>query len=528
MLRCMYFSGQSVGTGRLRLAGAAVVTVLLSLFAQTDEAMAGAYKMYSCNVPGRSGVVLSASPWRALLDGSNTHAFDLCSTGGGFGLELNQQQPFMARGVTAGFELRRPEGGPKEAIGIVGYRTWINADFTGASAFVEVGGAVSPPGGSNADNAPWVSTPFPATNPAVYVLLYCATGQEACRFSNARPMTIRGIASDLYEAALPAGSLAGGTLLTGQAQRGSRTVSFNATDDESGVAKVEFLLGSAVVAVENLDADPTECPHVDWAACPSRHSGEFSVDTSSLAEGDYVGTLRVTDAAGNRRVIKHPDVITVSRSAAATSIPTVSADGSSRLTAQFATNSRSTYTTSYGRAARIRGRLTAANGQPIANASLVVTEKYDSGTGSQTRNATTGNDGKYSYRLSGRKPSRRIEIRYPGPASRTVATKLRLLVKASATLSVSLRGVMVSYKGRIITRPMPRGGKKIYIQGRAKGGAWQRFAARKTGASGRFRGQYRLRVRRPGIELQFRVEIPRQKGYAYAAQVGAPISKTVR
>jgi len=28
-----------------------------------------------------------------------------------------------------------------------------------------------------------------------------------------------------------------------------------------------------------------------------------------------------------------------------------------------------------------------------------------------------------------------------------------------------------------------------------------------------------------GIKLQFRVEIPRQKGYAYAAQVGSPVTK---
>jgi hypothetical protein len=94
--------------------------------------------------------------------------------------------------------------------GIVGYRTWINADFTGAIAFIEVGGAFSPPGGSNPDTAPWVSPPFAITNPAVYVSLYCATGQEVCRFSNNRPMTIRGIESDLYEASLPAGALDGG------------------------------------------------------------------------------------------------------------------------------------------------------------------------------------------------------------------------------------------------------------------------------------------------------------------------------
>jgi hypothetical protein len=162
-------------------------------------------------------------------------------------------------------------------------------------------------------------------------------------------------------------------------------VSYTATDEESGVAKIEFLLGSTVVGTENLDADPVECPHISWAACPSRYSGQFSIDTSTLSEGDHVGTLRVTDAAGNRKLIRHPDVINVSRTATvAPAAASVSADGSSKLTAQFAANSGSRHTTSFGRVARVRGRLVDADGRPIANARLAVTEKYDSGTGSRT------------------------------------------------------------------------------------------------------------------------------------------------
>lgn len=200
------------------------------------------------------------------------------------------------------------------------------------------------------------------------------------------------------------------------------------------MAKIEFLLGSTVVGTENLDADPVECPHISWAACPSRYSGQFSIDTSTLSEGDRVGTLRVTDAAGNRKLIRHPDVINVSRTATvAPAAASVSADGSSKLTAQFAANSGSRHTTSFGRVARVRGRLVDADGRPIANARLAVTEKYDSGTGSRTAEVMTGADGKYSYRPSGRKPSRRIEVRYPGSVARSVATKLRLVVKASST-----------------------------------------------------------------------------------------------
>ena len=515
---------------------AALVVVALLLCVRATPAAAGVYKIHSCNVPGKNSPVLSAAPWRGLLDGGNTRLFDDCLAGGGFGLALNPQQPVMARGGSAGVELRRPEAGPKSAIGIVGYRTWITADFTGAIAFIEVGGAFSPPGGTNPDNAPWVSAPFSPTNPVVYVLLYCATGQESCHFANTTPMIVRGIETDLYESVLPAGSLVGGTLLTGQPQRGSRTVSFTATDEESGVAKIEFLLGNAVVGSENLDTDPAECPHVDWAACPPRYTGQLSVDTSSLADGEYVATLRVTDAAGNRRVVKHSELVTLSNpvgSTASGASPAGSSGGSgggsSNLTARFASTAHSSYTTPFGRVTRIRGRLTDANGQPIPNAELQVTEKLDLGGPARRKSAKTGGDGTYSYLASGRLPSRRIELRYMGPAASPGASrKLRLVVKAASTLRITLRGTRVGYSGRVLAQPLPRGGTKVYVQGRAKGGVWQRFATRRANASGRFAGRYRLRVRRPGIRLQFRIEIPRQRGYPYAAHTGSPVTRTVR
>ncbi|MDQ3690910.1 MAG: hypothetical protein M3406_12940, partial [Chloroflexota bacterium] len=66
------------------------------------------------------------------------------------------------------------------------------------------------------------------------------------------PLSARGIEVDLYEDVLPFGALDGGTLFTGGVQRGRRTVSFSATDAESGVARVDFLLGDLVAASEDL------------------------------------------------------------------------------------------------------------------------------------------------------------------------------------------------------------------------------------------------------------------------------------
>jgi hypothetical protein len=76
-------SARTAAPCRLRLATASLLTIALLLGLGADSAKAGAYKMYSCNVPGRSGPVLSAAPWRALLTGPQLRVFDRCSTGGG-------------------------------------------------------------------------------------------------------------------------------------------------------------------------------------------------------------------------------------------------------------------------------------------------------------------------------------------------------------------------------------------------------------------------------------------------------------
>ncbi len=505
------------------------VVLLIGLAGAAGEARAGTYKLYSCNVPGRALPPMSELLWHPMLAGPDAQFFDNCALGGGFGITLGPGRS-LPRHSNSGFELRRPESGSKSAVGIVGYRTWVDADLRGSGApvYVGYGGNFAPPGGSRPDDAPWVSPPFPTTNPVVYISLYCSAGApDDCHLTGATPLTVRGIETDLYENVIPGGYFDGGTLLSGDLQRGSRTVRYTAVDEESGVARVELLLGSAVVATDDLDADTSICPHVDFRACPPRYGAEFSIDTSKLAEGDYVATLRVTDAAGNSRSIKRPGVVAVGRAAPPADPPT---RGASTLSAQFAANGHATYTRSYARAVRVRGRLTDAGGRPIAGGRVVVTQKRDSGGATTTRSVTTGVDGRYAYRIAGSGPSRRIAITYEGSSSAMPATAptLRLRVRAAASLHISLRGVTVRYSGTVVARPLPRRGKRIYLEGRAKGGVWQRFAARRTSARGRFSGRYRLRVRRPGVRLQFRVKVPRETGYPYQASTGRAVTKIVR
>jgi hypothetical protein len=171
-------------------------------------------------------------------------------------------------------------------------------------------------------------------------------------------------------------------------------------------------------------------------------------------------------------------------------------------------------------------------GRGIGGARLEIVEQPDAAATKETlSHTTTRSDGTFSFVVSGQKPSRAVVVRYfshPGTRTPSASRKLRLQVRAASTFDLTLRGISVRYSGRLLTRPIPRGGKQIYIQGRAAGGAWQRFAVRWTDSKGRFSGRYRLRVRRPGVRLQFRVEIPKQKRYPYAPRVGRVVTRTVK
>jgi hypothetical protein len=105
---------------------------------------------------------------------------------------------------------------------------------------------------------------------------------------------------------------------------------------------------------------------------------------------------------------------------------------------------------------------------------------------------------------------------------------LNVGVRAGATLAVSLRGTALRYRGRVLSKPLPRAGKRVILEGKAPGYPWAMFATRRTDRRGRFSGRYRLSVRRPGVRLQIRVRVPAQRGYPFLAATGHPVALLVR
>lgn len=117
------------------------------------------------------------------------------------------------------------------------------------------GWAMSIPSGDGASPLEW-NLDAPTTS-AVNLALVCnnppdrpvqGTRVEAedCYPADRTPLVIRGIELRLEENMAPAGAIDGGTALASGPHSGERTMQYSASDLESGVAKVEAVIGDTV------------------------------------------------------------------------------------------------------------------------------------------------------------------------------------------------------------------------------------------------------------------------------------------
>ena len=261
------------------------------------------------------------------------------------------------------------------------------------------------------------------------------------------------------------------------------------------------------------------CRYSDFNACPGGLNDELVLNTRLVRDGAHVFRIRVTDAAGNRIAKAAPGSVIVKNADKASS--------KLRLSAQFGRSGGSRASIRYGGVIGIRGRLTDTSGHAIGNGLIELVERSVYGAALRTTTLRTRSNGGFRYRVSRKGPSRTVRFQVRDDSGDVAKRTLTLRVRAAATLKVTLSGTNVRYRGRVASRPVPPGGKRLLVQGRVPGGTWQTFARRRTDRRGAFSGRYRLRVYRPGISLQFRVVVPKQSGYPYAAGAGRPVTKTV-
>ena len=330
---------------------------------------------------------------------------------------------------------------------------------------------------------------------------------EPCVPDHATPLVVRGMELTLGEDIPPTVTAPQGTILAGGRQSGVRTVTYAASDAQSGLAKVEVLLGDTVVKTHDLSP---RCLYADLTVCPASDDEILEVDTRGVPNGSYNLTLRVQDAAGNERVVPGNRAVEVANTPPTESVPPYAID------AKFKGSDRAVLTVHHGRRTSLRGRLTQGGGPVGAGRPIEVLERADlrGAREKKTRTVLTKADGSFSIGLATSRPSRFVRLAYrPLNATHAFSRALRLRVRAASRLQATLRGRLVRFRGRVLSGPVPKRGKRVHMEGRSPGSAWTTFKRVRTDRRGRFSGSYRLRVRRPGVALKIRAVVTSESGY---------------
>jgi hypothetical protein len=141
--------------------------------------------------------------------------------------------------------------------------------------------------------------------------IYCSfgTGPQACLWEDGPLIGISQLRLTLEERRPATAQATGGALLTGGTLRGTQTLSYTATDADSGIHDVAARIGTATVGTDSYG---DRCANDDWNACPLREDrGDTPIDTSRVPDGTYQPTFVVTDAAGNTATVDTGHAITI-------------------------------------------------------------------------------------------------------------------------------------------------------------------------------------------------------------------------
>ena len=266
------------------------------------------------------------------------------------------------------------------------------------------------------------------------------------------------------------------------------------------------------------------------------NDGDGTVDEpneqgATTDEASGAGNTRPPTESGSSSSVTSPGGSASSSSSDAGRVNGEGASPRARLSVSFARRSGSTLTVPHGRRVTITGRLMDEHGRPVRHAVVEPTEAVAlrGGAARPGQPAITRSDGGFTYTVAAGASRRlRFAYRYRKDGSVVSEAGLRLKVRGGVRLAATLRGTAVTYRGTVISRPLPRGRKLVIVQGRAAGGRWQTFASRRTNKAGVFSGRYRLKIRRPGARLKFRARAVAEAGWPYLAGTSRAVTRKVR
>jgi hypothetical protein len=306
-------------------------------------------------------------------------------------------------------------------------------------------------------------------------------------------------------------------------------VSVNASDRTSGVSN-----GAIELRRRGEDAWRPVATSVDGGKLVGR------IDDEQLVDATYDLRARGIDQAGNERSTDRfadgsPAAITLP-----VRIKTLLRVGVRRVSIRGRGKRRTRHVRllgqsrlAYGRRARLSGRLTAGDGNPLADVELRVWQapRQDGAGFAPVATLKTSATGRFTY-VAPPGTSRTLRFRYEGtPTIRARSTDVRLLVGARTTLKVNrhsvLNGETVTFAGRLRGQPVPAGGKLIELQAWVRG-RFRTFATTTANGNGIWRYEYRFDGTRGRQVYRFRARVPREVAYPYESGYSNRVRVTVR
>jgi hypothetical protein len=308
-------------------------------------------------------------------------------------------------------------------------------------------------------------------------------------------------------------------------------VRVDATDATSGIARGEVLMrrlgGTA------------------WRSAPAQlEPGGFSamVDDEHLRDGVYELRAHAWDAAGNERSTDRRASGEPARLALPLRVKTRMRVGKRmKLHGRSARRGRRVRivylrrpVVRQGRRVRIRGRVTAPGGNPLAGVNVDVSARIAvKGVPFQpVATLTTSHRGRFAY-LVPAGPSRLIRFRYPGaPKIRPETREIHVRVPAATSLRASrkrvVNGEAVTFSGKLRGAFLPPTGKLMELQFFDRG-KWRTFRTfRAAPSSGEWSYTYRFDGTRGTRTYRFRVRIPKENGYPFSTGRSRRTAVTVR
>jgi hypothetical protein len=290
-----------------------------------------------------------------------------------------------------------------------------------------------------------------------------------------------------------------------------------------------------------------------WKELPTRllagdaGSARLVAATPELDPGVYLFRADATDAAGNpasttlradgtRMEIRRPEPPPASKTRLFARLE--AAGGGSRGVARAsADDGGETLTVPFGAAATLTGRLTRADGSPLAGRQMRVVARSSTGAvpGPEVDSLRTGPGGGFELRLPPG-PSRRLTVSFPGEEGLAPAERPALLLRVRASVSLTaapreLRtGEVLRLRGRVATggARIPRRGKLVTIQYREEAsGRWRPVLVTRSDHGGHFHARYRFRYVSGPTRIRLRATALSEEAWPFAPGSSLPLAVVV-